>query len=67
MYPSRIYIVGGPGAGKTTLAQTLGDALRLPVVNLDRAIAYQPPRDTEDAPFHRWDRVGHDARTWPED
>lgn len=31
----RVSIVGGPGAGKSTLARAIGDALGLPVVHLD--------------------------------
>src|SRR5579885_465043 len=33
--PRRIYIVGGPGSGKTTLAHQLSERLRLPVHELD--------------------------------
>ena len=32
----RIALIGCPGAGKTTLAQALGDQLDLPVIHLDR-------------------------------
>jgi len=31
----RVYVVGGPGSGKTTLADALGNSLRVPVVHLD--------------------------------
>jgi hypothetical protein len=37
--PRRIYIVGGPGSGKTTFATRLGERLHVPVFDLD-AIAY---------------------------
>ncbi len=33
--PRRIHVIGGPGAGKTTLALALGAALALPVIHLD--------------------------------
>lgn len=32
----RIMVIGGPGAGKSTLAQALGQATGLPVVHLDQ-------------------------------
>jgi adenylate kinase family enzyme len=37
----RIMIVGGPGAGKTTLALVLGQCMRLPVHHMDR-LFWQP-------------------------
>jgi adenylate kinase family enzyme len=33
--PRRIHVTGGPGSGKTTLARRLGDALAVPVHDLD--------------------------------
>ena len=38
--PRRVFIVGGPGSGKTTLANRIGRALAMPVYDLD-AIAYE--------------------------
>jgi hypothetical protein len=40
----RIYIVGGPGSGKTTLAAALGRQLRLPVLRLDEHLDWKRPR-----------------------
>jgi adenylate kinase family enzyme len=39
--PTRILIVGGPGTGKTVLAQRLGSRLSAPVIGLD-ALAHAP-------------------------
>jgi MATE family multidrug resistance protein len=39
--PRRIAVLGGAGAGKSTLARRLGEMLELPVVHLDR-LAYGP-------------------------
>jgi adenylate kinase family enzyme len=36
--PARIAIMGGAGAGKSTLARRVGEALGLPVVHLDRVV-----------------------------
>ena len=36
--PARIAILGGAGAGKSTLARRVGEALGLPVVHLDRVV-----------------------------
>jgi adenylate kinase family enzyme len=36
--PARIAIMGGAGAGKSTLARRVGEALQLPVVHLDRVV-----------------------------
>jgi len=38
---ARIYIVGGPGSGKTTLAQTLGDRLGVAVLRLDEHLDWR--------------------------
>jgi glycosyltransferase involved in cell wall biosynthesis/adenylate kinase family enzyme len=40
--PRRIHIVGGPGTGKSTLARRLGNALCIPVYELDE-IAFEGP------------------------
>lgn len=40
-YPGRILIVGGPGAGKSTFAIRLGQALSLPVFHMD-ALGWTP-------------------------
>ena len=34
----RMYVIGGPGSGKTSLAVALGDRLSVPVVHLDRSL-----------------------------
>lgn len=47
----RIMIIGGPGAGKSTLAVALGGALGLPVHHLDRMF-WAP----------RWNAVSRDVR-----
>ncbi len=41
-FARRIHIIGGPGAGKSTLANRLGTALNLPVHTLD-TFAYEGP------------------------
>jgi len=41
----RIHIIGGPGAGKSTLARRLGATLGLPVHTLD-TVAYEGPEFT---------------------
>lgn len=38
---ARIYIVGGPGSGKTTLAATLGDRLGVAVLRLDEHLDWR--------------------------
>lgn len=38
---ARIYIVGGPGSGKTTLAESLGRQLRLPVLRMDEHLDWR--------------------------
>lgn len=40
-FPGRILIVGGPGAGKSTFAIRLGQALSLPVFHMD-ALGWRP-------------------------
>ena len=37
----RIMIVGGPGAGKSTLAREIGACLNLPVFHMDREVHWQ--------------------------
>lgn len=39
----RVHIIGGPGAGKTTLSRRLGETLNLPVYALDN-VAFEGPR-----------------------
>jgi adenylate kinase family enzyme len=48
---SRIHIIGGPAAGKSTLARNLGYALDLPVHELDR-LAFEG-RDFHEQPLER--------------
>jgi adenylate kinase family enzyme len=38
---ARIYIVGGPGSGKTRLAEALGRRLELPVLRLDEQLEWR--------------------------
>ena len=38
---ARIYIVGGPGSGKTTLAESLGRHLGLPVLRMDEHLDWR--------------------------
>jgi len=38
---ARIYLVGGPGSGKTTLAESLGRHLQLPVLRLDEHLDWR--------------------------
>ena len=40
---ARIYIVGGPGSGKTTLAESLGRRLQLSVLRLDEHLDWRGP------------------------
>ena len=69
----RVLILGGPGAGKTTLAVRLGTQLGLPVIHLDahfwRAGWRESPRAewtaqmTALVAMERWVMDGHYART----
>ena len=47
---SRIAIIGGPGTGKSTLANNLGKELNLPIYHLDgiHHLANWVPRDKEE-------------------
>ena len=57
----RVHVIGGPGTGKTTAGRAIGIALEVPLVELDRAIAYKAPNAAEDAPFSAWERASwHD-------
>jgi adenylate kinase family enzyme len=69
----RVLVIGGPGAGKSTLAARLGAALGLPVVHLDahfwRPGWQESPRPewaarvAELAAAERWVMDGHYAGT----
>lgn len=52
---ARIYVVGGPGSGKTTLAESLGRHLQLSVLRLDEHLDW---RGLGDARLER-DAAGH--------
>ncbi len=57
-------MVGGPGAGKSTLARQIGDKLGLPVVHMD-ALFWQPgwnSRDEDD--FQRLAREAAAGEAW---
>jgi adenylate kinase family enzyme len=58
----RVHVIGGPGAGKTTIGHAIADGLGVRLVELDRAIAYQPPQAAGPVPFSSWDRVAWDDR-----
>jgi adenylate kinase family enzyme len=52
----RVAVVGAGGAGKTTLARTIGRALRLPVIHLDAHYygpGWRPPAPADWAARHR--------------
>ncbi|RFB05859.1 DNA topology modulation protein FlaR [Parvularcula marina] len=72
----RIMIIGGAGAGKSTLARQIGERLSLPVIHLD-AVFWQPgwvepDRDTFNENVRRiiedesWVIEGNYSATWPE-
>jgi len=52
----RIVILGRGGAGKSTLAQRLGQALRSPVTELDSIFWKPGPKPT---PKHEWEQIQH--------
>jgi cytidylate kinase len=58
----RVHVIGGPGTGKTTVGRAIAAELGLSLVELDRAIAYGPPRADEALPFSSWERVTWDDR-----
>lgn len=61
--PRRIHVIGGPGAGKSTLAGRIGAALNLPVYELDR-IAFEGP-EYRDQPLSRRLKYIHDIAGQP--
>ncbi|MEL6217371.1 MAG: DNA topology modulation protein FlaR [Pseudomonadota bacterium] len=72
----RIMIIGGPGAGKSSLARALGDALGLPVHHID-ALFWQPGWVEGDRSVladrlrtiyatEAWVIEGNYSATWPE-
>ena len=72
----RVMVIGGPGAGKSTFAHMLGQALGVPAVHMDRL--FWEPGWTESEPETFLNRVraeiakdawvmdGNYSRTWPE-
>lgn len=63
MASGRVHVIGGPGAGKTTVGQRLATRLTVPYLDLDRVAAYRPPKGRhEDVPFGHWERVPWDER-----
>lgn len=58
----RVHVIGGPGTGKTTVGRAIAAELGLTLVELDRAIAYRPPRASDTVPFSSWERVSWDDR-----
>lgn len=58
----RVHVIGGPGTGKTTLGRSIAAELEVSLVELDRAIAYRPPRTGGALPFASWERAGWDDR-----
>ncbi|HEU5097960.1 MAG TPA: hypothetical protein VFU22_02875 [Roseiflexaceae bacterium] len=63
--PRRIHIIGGPGSGKTVLAQKLGATFGIPVYQLDE-IAFEGPEFTKRPLETRLDDVRRIAaqHTW---
>ena len=71
----RIMIVGGPGVGKSTLAQLLSAKLNLPIIHMDHFFwaSNWVQRDKDEvtqlarvaAAGPRWIFEGTHARTWP--
>lgn len=53
----RVHVIGGPGTGKTTVGRTIATELGVPLVELDRVIAYHPPKADEPVPFSSWKRT----------
>ena len=58
----RVHVIGGPGTGKTTAGSAIADSLGVPLVELDRAMAYRPPPGSAPAPLASWERVSWDDR-----
>jgi adenylate kinase family enzyme len=52
----RVLVVGGPGSGKTRVAQRLAEKLGVPHHELDR-VAFTAPMGDPDAPFWKWTRT----------
>ena len=53
----RVHVIGGPGTGKTAVAGAIAKSLDLPLVELDRVVAYRPPADGPIPPSRSWERA----------
>lgn len=57
-YPSKLYITGGPGTGKSTLAHRIGMRLSIPIYELDRIwLALEERNEPFEAIFAERDRI----------